>query len=149
MLSDMNMTFNEFQSICIVSGTDYNVDVENNTNLIQTLKLFKKYKYQNNTVTDSSNNNNINNNSTNSTQKSTQKSKKNSLKNNLHISFYEWLENNTKYIKNCVELYSIQDMFDLTKMPEYKPYEKISIVNGPIHKPNLMNVLEKENFLFA
>ena len=40
-------------------------------------------------------------------------------------------------------------MFDLTKMTEYKPYEKISIVNGPIHKPNLMNVLEKENFLFA
>lgn len=151
MLSDMNMTFNEFQSICIVSGTDYNLDMENNTNLIQTLKLFKKYKYQYNTVTDSSNNNNINNNinNTNSPQKSTQKSKKKSLKNNLHISFYEWLENNTKYINNCVELYSIQDMFDLTKMPEYKSYEKISIVNGPIHKPNLMNVLEKENFLFA
>ena len=48
-----------------------------------------------------------------------------------------------------MELYNIQDMFDLTKMSEYKQYEKISIVNGPIHKRNLINILEKEHFLFA
>ena len=154
MLNDMKMTFDEFQSICIVSGTDYNLDMENNTNLTQTLKHFKKYKQLSNQYSDIStnilndinidtgkkyNNKNINKNNY----------KKICTENYNHISFYEWLEENTKYIKNCMELYNIQDMLDLTKMSEYKQYEKISIVNGPIHKRNLINILEKEHFLFA
>ena len=42
MLSELNLTCDEFKSICIISGTDYNIDTDNN--LIKTLKLFKKYK---------------------------------------------------------------------------------------------------------
>jgi 5'-3' exonuclease len=152
ILNDMKMTFDEFQSICIVSGTDYNIDMENNTNLTQTLKHFKKYKQLSNQYSDTSSNSN--NDINNDYSKKENNNKKNKINNNCnekykHVSFYEWLEENTKYIKNCMELYNIQDMFDLTKMTEYKHYEKISISNGPIHKRNLMNVLEKEHFLFV
>jgi len=138
ILDNMNVTFYEFQSICIVSGTDYNLDMENNTSLTHTLKFFKKYKQITSHSTDTSNNNITKKNNT-----------YNSIIESGPISFYEWLEQNTKYIKNSRELYNIQDMFNLKTMPEYKQYEKISIVNGPIHKRNLMNVLDKEHFLFV
>ena len=138
ILDNMNVTFYEFQSRCIVSGTDYNLDMENNTSLTHTLKFFKKYKQITSHSTDTSNNNITKKNNT-----------YNSIIESGPISFYEWLEQNTKYIKNSRELYNIQDMFNLKTMPEYKQYEKISIVNGPIHKRNLMNVLDKEHFLFV
>jgi 5'-3' exonuclease len=138
ILDNMNVTFYEFQSICIVSGTDYNLDMENNTSLTHTLKFFKKYKQITSHSTDTSNNNITKKNNT-----------YNSIIESGPISFYEWLEQNTKYIKNSRELHNIQDMFNLKTMPEYKQYEKISIVNGPIHKRNLMNVLDKEHFLFV
>jgi len=42
ILSELNLSSDEFKCICIVSGTDYNIDTNNN--LIKTLKIFKKYK---------------------------------------------------------------------------------------------------------
>lgn len=42
ILSELNLSCDEFKCICIISGTDYNIDTNNN--LIKTLKLFKKYK---------------------------------------------------------------------------------------------------------
>jgi 5'-3' exonuclease len=149
ILTDMKLSFDEFQSICIVSGTDYNIDMENNTNLTQTLKHFKKYKQLSNQYYDNSNNTIINNDKKNNINNNKNNKKKTRNENTTPISFYEWLEENTKYITNCMELYNIQDMFDLTKMTEYKQYEKINIINGPVHKRNLMNVLEKEHFLFV
>jgi len=38
------MTMIEFQYICVVSGTDYNLSTKTDTNLNNTLKYFKKYK---------------------------------------------------------------------------------------------------------
>jgi hypothetical protein len=46
-------------------------------------------------------------------------------------------------------LYIIQDMFSLANMPEYKPYDKLKISNGPINKHNLATIMEKEHFLFT
>ena len=40
ILSELKLNMDEFKSICIVSGTDYNVDNEQ-ANLHQTLKYFK------------------------------------------------------------------------------------------------------------
>jgi hypothetical protein len=34
-------------------------------------------------------------------------------------------------------------------MIEYKQYEKLKIINGPINKSNLIMVMEKEDFIFA
>lgn len=45
MLSELDLTQDEFRSICIVSGTDYNIGCDDiGNNLIKTLKYFKKYK---------------------------------------------------------------------------------------------------------
>jgi flap endonuclease-1 len=111
MLVELNLTMNEFQSICIVSGTDYNID--NETTLLKTVMYFKKYKHSD------------------------------------KLDFYEWLYDNTTYIKNISELYDIQDMFNLTNMPEYKQYENLKILNGPINKSNLKLIMAKEDFIFA
>lgn len=122
MLHDLELTLDEFRSICIVSGTDYNTydnrDQHNNNNnknidLLKTLKYFKRYK-----KTDG-------------------------------MCFYKWLNDNTDYVSNLDELYHIHSMFNLSEMPEYKQYETLKIMNGPINKSILMLVMEKEDFIFA
>jgi len=45
ILTEIDMTFTEFKHVCIISGTDYNI--ENNNNLMITLKWFRKYKKSN------------------------------------------------------------------------------------------------------
>jgi len=127
MLNELDLTQYEFRSICIVSGTDYNINNSNNSNsnntntngnnFIKTLKYFKKYqKYK----TDGKN------------------------------DFYEWLETNTTHgAIDSIELHTIHSLFTLENMTEYKQYEKLKIVNGPINKSNLITVMEKENFIFA
>lgn len=117
IIGDMKMSFDEFQSICIVSGTDYNLDSDNSTNLSQTLKYFKKYK-----SIDAS---------------------------NYKSEFYEWLQENTKYVENSDSLYIIREMFNLKNMPEYKNYDNLKIINGPCNMSNLKLVMEKENFIFV
>jgi len=47
ILSEIKMTLQEFQQVAIVSGTDYNCDKTHNTNLMTTLKYFKRYKKNN------------------------------------------------------------------------------------------------------
>ena len=42
ILIELDMTFNDFKSICVISGTDYNIN--NNNDLTRTLKYFKKYR---------------------------------------------------------------------------------------------------------
>jgi 5'-3' exonuclease len=116
MLAELELTLDEFRSICIVSGTDYNIDdsCENkNIDLLKTLTYFKKYK----------------------------KSDK--------MDFYEWLKENTDHVKNTIDLYNIQSLFNLTEMPEYKQYENLKITNGPINDNNLKRIMEKEDFIFA
>jgi len=46
ILSQLNVTLDEFKSICIISGTDYGVHSDNS--LFKTLKYFKKYKKSDN-----------------------------------------------------------------------------------------------------
>jgi len=47
ILTEINIPFNDFKNICIISGTDYNI--ENNTNLNTTLKYYKKFNKSNET----------------------------------------------------------------------------------------------------
>lgn len=85
ILDEMNMTQKEFKEICILSGTDYNINAEGITkddkiNLNITLKYFRKYK---------------------------------ECKSNL--SFYEWLTKNTEYITDNELLEKINNIFDVEK----------------------------------
>jgi len=110
ILSQLNITLDEFKSICIISGTDYGTHDDNS--LFKTLKYFKKYK----------------------------KSDKN--------DFFEWLDENTDYVDNIYNLYGVISLFNLGDMPEYKDFEKTKIMNSPINKSILINIMEKEDFIF-
>ena len=116
ILTDLQLSLDEFKQICIVSGTDYNID-DDKMNLYQSLKYFKKYKKYINTE----------------------------LKD---INFFDWLENHTDYITNICDLYNINMLFDLKMMTDYKKYENIKIINGPVNLSNLKNIMVQENFVF-
>ena len=119
ILNELQLSLDEFKQICIVSGTDYNID-NDNTNLYQSLKYFKQFKkYINTTIK--------------------------VVKDN---TFFDWLENNTNYITNICDLYNISMLFDLKMMNDYNKYENIKIINGPINISNLKQIMELENFIF-
>lgn len=47
ILEELNMTQKEFKEICVLSGTDYNINADGNNNKVNfntTLKFFRKYK---------------------------------------------------------------------------------------------------------
>jgi flap endonuclease-1 len=116
ILNDLGITQKELREICVLSGTDYNLECHDTKNALNnTLKLFKKYH----------------------------KSKSN-------LTFYEWLnENNANYIKNYDLLLRIYDLFDLNKGHfNIKSFEKIKILNGPINKDEIKNILKTDGFVF-
>ena len=45
ILKSLNLTLDEFKMLCIISGTDYNVDT-NDFTIYETIKLYRKYKKQ-------------------------------------------------------------------------------------------------------
>ena len=50
ILEELDMTQKEFKEVCILSGTDYNIDADGNNekvNLTQTFKYFRKFKINN------------------------------------------------------------------------------------------------------
>tara|TARA_Y100000389_G_C17468358_1_gene527855 strand:- start:2803 stop:3762 length:960 start_codon:yes stop_codon:yes gene_type:complete len=47
ILKDLKLTHEEFKEICILSGTDYNYNIDNQTNLYKTLNYFKLFKKSN------------------------------------------------------------------------------------------------------
>ena len=106
ILEEINMTQSEFKQICVLSGTDYNINADRNNdkiNLNLTIKHFRKFK-----------------NSSNNDKK---------IDNNC---FYEWLSENTEYVSDIELLIKINQMFELdnnnTKLDTFK---NIKIVNGP------------------
>jgi len=44
ILIDLKLSLKEFKEICIISGTDYNLNINNKTNLYKTFHYFKIYK---------------------------------------------------------------------------------------------------------
>jgi flap endonuclease-1 len=44
ILNELNMSHKEFKEICILSGTDYNINTNNNVNLKSTIEYYHKYK---------------------------------------------------------------------------------------------------------
>lgn len=116
ILNNLGITQKELREICVLSGTDYNLECDDNKNTLNnTLKQFKKYH-----------------------------------KSNSKISFYEWLnENSNNFIKDYDLLLKIYEMFDLNSNHfNIKIFEKIKIINGPILKDNIKNILKTDGFLF-
>ena len=44
ILNELKLNIEEFREICIISGSDYNINIDNKMELHKTLKYFKKYK---------------------------------------------------------------------------------------------------------
>jgi hypothetical protein len=100
MLSELEMTEQQFCEIMVLSGTDYNIYSE--TSLAETIKWFYEYrKYC----------------SRNKTQ----------TQNQLVMSFYEWLYKTTRYIKDYANLLKTYDMFQITNNKYLKHIENIVI----------------------
>ena len=122
ILTELEITQQNLREICVLSGTDYNMNNDNNT-LHTTLKLFKKFMRAS---TDTSN-----------------------INENIKASFYEWLLENTKYISDYELLQKIYAMFDLSVDHErLAKFEQVSICNGPINRAELHELLKNEGFLF-
>jgi flap endonuclease-1 len=115
ILNNLGITQKELREICVLSGTDYNLECDDTKNTLNnTLKLFKKYH-----------------------------------KAKSSLSFYEWLNDNNNYIKDYDLLIKIYDMFDLNiNHFDIKIFEKIKIINGPIIKNDIINILKTDGFIF-
>ena len=115
ILNNLGISQKELREICVLSGTDYNLECDDSKNTLNnTLKQFKKYH-----------------------------------KSNSKLSFYEWLnENNNDFIKDNDLLLKIYDMFDLNNHYNIKIFEKIKIINGPILKDDIKNILKTDGFIF-
>jgi flap endonuclease-1 len=112
---ELNMTHDEFKEICILSGTDYNVNIKNdNISLAITIKYFKQFKESN------------------------------------ELKFYDWLTQNTKYIKNINILNKINNLFNVTYNNEkIELIKNIKIENGVIIQDEIEDIMRQEDFIFC
>lgn len=121
ILSELEMSQQEFKEICVLSGTDYNINANGNSdnvNLRQTIKHFKKYK-----------------------DLTVVKKEKN---------FYDWLVNSTDYITDIDLLNKINNMFNLhCDRKKLDIFNNIKIVNGPIRQEEIENIMKEEDFIFC
>jgi flap endonuclease-1 len=65
------------------------------------------------------------------------------------LGFYDWLIEKTDYIKDYKLLIKIYDMFDLSKNHvNIEIFKQIKIINGPIVKNEINNILKTDGFIF-
>jgi 5'-3' exonuclease len=123
ILEELGLSQEEFRKICVLSGTDYNstVDEDGNHNLMNTLKLFKKYKKA------------IKNKDCDATS-----------------DFYCWLTEKTTYIKNMNIILNICDLFDLQtdKHELLEAFNDIKIMNGSLDIESIKPILIEDGFIF-
>lgn len=118
ILKNLGITQKELREICVLSGTDYNSLNDDTKNSPTLYTTLKQFK----------------------------KFRKD--KNNIR-DFYEWLLENTNYIKDITNLKNIYNIFDLnTNNVNIKMFENIKIINGPIMKDNIKQILKTDGFLF-
>jgi len=165
ILNELHVSMDDFRNICIVSGTDYNIN--KNTSLFKTLKLFNKYKqsFIQNTIyntihniNDKNDGTHVNNNNNSANKKIKEKNKKgknkkgkNKKNNDIKkpICFIDWLHENTDYIENIYEIYNTTALFDLSTFKYMNLIDNIKVVNSSINRPNLINIMKEEDFVFV
>jgi flap endonuclease-1 len=118
ILEKLEISQKELREICIISGTDYNINFDDNKKceptLYATLKYFKRFK-----------------------------------KANDESEFYNWLHQNTDYIKDAELLNKIYSMFDLScHNYNLEIFKSIKIANGPIIKNEIKEILKADGFIF-
>ena len=139
ILKTLNVTMDVFKKICILYGCDYSHEsfVENNIcfesqemlhnmNIFHAFQLFKKYR---DAVTGTG------------TGMETGDADAS--------DFYEWIVNEKIHsIQYIDEINKNIKLFDIHETKNLELYDHIKIVNGPINKKLLIDVMKKENFIF-
>jgi hypothetical protein len=118
ILENLNMTHNEFKQICILSGTDYNInaDTDNTDNRLElTIKYFKAYKEDNNFKS--------------------------------YLDFYDWLTKNTNCINDIGLLQKINNIFNIDKQ-QLEIFKNIKIFNSPPKQNEIELILSEADFIF-
>ena len=161
ILEELGINQKEFREICVLSGTDYNINNGNgsknssrsSTSLHSVLKLFKKFhKMRAKCV--SNNDNDIINSFMPEVAKigdlDTEKSPiRREWVNSKQSTFYEWLSESECYPCDYNTLIDIYNKFDITgSEPNLKIFEKVPIANGSIIEEDLRPILEKDGFIF-
>jgi len=127
ILKTLDITLKELKEICILSGTDYNLDMNNKNNkkhdLYTTLKYFNKYK---------------------------------NCKQHGSHDFYSWLLQNSNlnyiHVDDLDNLVNIFDLFDIDKTEnnkEFITFENIKIINGAVNYNDMISILKEDGFIFA
>ena len=125
ILKDLDMTQDVFNDIAILSGTDYNINEQKS--LSDTVRLYMNYREWNYATRTP----------------------------NLKKPFYQWLVDNTEYIKNAEQFGRVRRMFDLdVYLSEHREEFKTLIDSMPFQmsEPSadeLRLVLKDDGFLFA
>lgn len=122
ILEELSLNQKEFKEICVLSGTDYNINkntkIDNGINLSTTLKLFSKYKASNNS-----------------------KSFYEWLQlNTEYISDLELLEKINKMFDLSSEINAKSSKLDA--------FNYIKIINGPVIDECIQNIMKEEGFIF-
>ena len=121
ILNTLGITQKELREICVISGTDYNYN-ENKTddNSKKGSTLYKTLAYF-----------------------------KKYHKDNSVLGFYQWLRENTDYIQDYENLLNIYNLFELNQEHTHLTiFENIKIINGPIMKEDIRNIIKIEGFIF-
>jgi hypothetical protein len=131
ILENLNMSQKEFREICVLSGTDYNINANtckntdtNSLTIYDTIKLFRKYQEQ--------------------TQPQ---------KNNEKVSFYDWLTISEKilnkiYITDFDLLLKINNMFIISGELYANLFKNMKIINGPMQKELIKDIMKEEGFMY-
>lgn len=132
IIKTLDMTTYEFRQLCIIYGCDYLPKNENqnykNMTIFNSYKMFKSYK-------DYLKNRNENNEITPESED--------------EPDFYKWLlSQNTDIYSYINEACKVIDMFDISSYDNLELYDNIKIMNGPIHREQLIEIMQKENFIF-
>jgi 5'-3' exonuclease len=125
ILNNLGITQKELREICVISGTDYNYNDNNNNdndddNCKNTPSLYKTLGYF-----------------------------KKYHKANSELDFYDWLKEKTDYIRDYDKLLNIYNLFELNNEHTHLTiFENIKIVNGPIMREDIKNIIKSEGFIF-
>jgi 5'-3' exonuclease len=152
IMKTLDVNLCEFQQICILFGCDYLPrDIKKNNNymtIFNTYKLFIKYKeYFKNTI-ESVVESVVESVMESVMESAIQNTNDHNVLNNKY-QFYSWLmKENKELILYINEASKIIDLFDISYHNNLELYDNIKIMNGPIDKTRLVEVMQKENFIF-
>jgi len=140
IITTLDMTTYEFRQLCIIYGCDYLPKNEKqnykNMTIFNSYKMFKSYKeYYNNIVGGEHENDAADNNFIETVDDKP--------------DFYKWLLSQNSNMSSYInEASKIIDLFDISSYDNLELYDNVKIMNGPIDRKRLIEVMEKENFIF-